>query len=114
VKIQVKEHVSRHQPWTVLSFVRHLPNFVRLFFRLLGDSRVGGFAKTLLIGAAVYAVSPLDFIPDLFPMLGQVDDLTIFIMACRMFIQLSPKEVVAEHVQRLDQSGGFRPFNSGQ
>lgn len=112
MKIQVKEHVSRHEPWTVMGFVRHLPNFVRLFLRLLGDRRVGAVAKALLVSAAVYAVSPLDFIPDLFPLLGQVDDLTIFVMACRMFIQLAPKEVVAEHVQQLDRSGRFRPFQT--
>ena len=74
MKIQVKEHVARHQPWTVLGFVRHLPNFVRLFARLLADGRVGAVAKGLLIAAAVYAVSPLDFIPDLFPVLGGLSE----------------------------------------
>lgn len=110
MKVQVKEHVARHHPWTVVQFVRHLPNFFRLFLRLLSDQRVSAWAKALLVGAAIYAVSPLDFLPDLMPVLGQVDDLTLFVMACRWFIQLCPRGVVQEHVQRLDRSGEFRPF----
>ena len=112
MKLLVKEHVRQHRPWDVLSFVRHLPNFVRLFLRLTLDRRVAVFAKGLLIAAAAYAISPLDFIPDLFPVLGQVDDLTIFMMAARMFIQLCPKEVVGEHVRSLDTSGDWKPFNT--
>jgi uncharacterized membrane protein YkvA (DUF1232 family) len=105
LKIQVKEHVRRHRPWEIVTFVRHLPNFVRLFARLLRDARVPAYGKALLAAAAVYCVSPLDFIPDLLPMLGQVDDLALFVMACRTFISLAPKEVVQEHVKVLNLPG---------
>lgn len=110
MKIRVKEHVAPYRPWDVFRFVSHLPDFVRLFFRLLGDSRVAFMAKALLVASAAYAVSPLDFLPDVMPLLGQVDDLTIFVMACRMFIQLCPREVVEEHIARIDASGRWTPF----
>jgi uncharacterized membrane protein YkvA (DUF1232 family) len=110
VKVQIKEHVRQHHPWNVFQFIWHLPNFVRLFGRLLGDGRVNPLAKALLVAAAIYAISPLDFIPDFFPIVGQADDLGIFLMACQMFINLAPREVVMEHVKEIDGSGRWIPF----
>ncbi|MCC2669605.1 MAG: hypothetical protein K0Q72_2076 [Armatimonadetes bacterium] len=110
MKIRVKEHVARQRPWDVVRFVSHLPDFVRLFLRLLGDRRVPFMAKALLISGVVYAVSPLDFLPDLMPLLGQVDDLSIFALACRMFVQLCPRPVVESHVQDIDRTGEWLPF----
>lgn len=110
MKVQIREHVQKHQPMDILSFVRHLPNFVRLFVRLIGDRRVSLFAKGLLLAAGVYALSPLDFLPDMMPFLGQMDDLAIFITACRMFIQLCPRDAVNQHVMELDRSGKWNPF----
>jgi uncharacterized membrane protein YkvA (DUF1232 family) len=62
------------------------------------------------VAGAVYAVSPLDFLPDVMPLLGQVDDLTIFAMVCRMFIQLCPRDVVEEHIAKVDRTGVWAPF----
>ena len=112
MKIRVKEHVARHRPWDMVRFVSHLPNFARLFLRLLADHRVGIMTKALLIGAAIYAVSPLDFLPDMMPLLGQVDDLSLFAMACRAFIQLCPRPVIDEHVQAIDGTGEWTPLRS--
>jgi uncharacterized membrane protein YkvA (DUF1232 family) len=94
----------------VFRFVLHLPNFVRLFLGLLTDRRVSGWAKLLFLAGAVYAVTPLDFLPDLMPVLGQLDDLTVFVLACRTFIGAIPGDVVQEHVARIDQSGQWAPF----
>lgn len=110
MKIRVKEHVARHRPWDVVRFVSHLPSFARLFLRLLADRRVAVMPKALLIGAAIYAVSPLDFLPDMMPLLGQVDDLTIFLMACRGFIQLIPRPLVDEHIHAIDNTGEWTPL----
>ena len=40
-----------------LDFIRHLPQFIRLYWRLLCDRRVSIWPKALLIG------SPYGFIP---------------------------------------------------
>ena len=109
MKVRVEEHVARHRPWDIVRFVSHLPSFVRLYLRLLADRRVSFFAKALLASAAVYAVSPLDFLPDLMPVLGQMDDLSIFVLACRMFMRLCPRPVVEEHIQSIDSTGEMAP-----
>jgi len=91
-----------------LRFLLNLPNFVRLYWRLLCDPRVSVWPKALLVLSGLYVLSPLDFIPDVMPFIGEVDDLLIVILACRLFMYLCPREVVREHVRRIDagSSGG--------
>jgi uncharacterized membrane protein YkvA (DUF1232 family) len=110
VKNQVKNAISRYHPVEIVRFVGHLPNFVRLFLRLLRDRRVIWSAKALLIGTIVYILSPFDILPDFWLVLGQMDDLALFAMACRMFIQLSPPEAIKEHVTEIDNTGKWTPF----
>ena len=100
--------MRRSRPWDVVRFLAHLPHFVRLFLGLLRDRRVSLFAKGLFVSGLVYAVTPMDFLPDLIPLLGQMDDLAIFTMVCRMFIQLCPRPVVDEHMARIDPEGQAR------
>lgn len=83
-------------------FLRHLPDFVRLYWRLLTDGRVSVWPKALLLLSVLYVLSPLDFIPDVIPFIGEVDDLLVLIVACRLFMYLCPPDVVREHVRRID------------
>ncbi|MBP1684483.1 MAG: hypothetical protein H6Q33_626 [Deltaproteobacteria bacterium] len=84
-----------------LRFVRHLPNFVRLYWRLFCDARVSIWPKALLVVSLLYLVFPVDFIPDVLPFLGEVDDLVLLIVACRLFMHMCPPHVVQEHVHRI-------------
>jgi uncharacterized membrane protein YkvA (DUF1232 family) len=88
-----------------LTFLRHLPNFVRLYWRLFRDPRVSLLAKGVLIAAATYLALPVDLVPDLVPVLGQLDDIAVLIGACKVFIQLCPPDVVEEHVRRIARGG---------
>jgi uncharacterized membrane protein YkvA (DUF1232 family) len=85
-----------------LRFLRHFPSFVKLYWRLLGDRRVSLLPKAVLIGAVGYVLMPFDIIPDFIPLIGEIDDLVILIAACRLFMYLCPRDVVHEHVQRID------------
>jgi len=86
----------------VLSFLLNLPNFVRLYWRLLCDRRVSIWPKALLLLSVLYVLSPLDFIPDVIPLFGEIDDLVVVIVVCRLFVYLCPREVVREHVRMID------------
>jgi len=86
----------------VLRFIQNIPQFVRLYWRLLRDARVSIWPKALLVLAGIYVLSPIDIIPDMIPFIGEVDDLVIVIAACRLFIYLCPREIVQEHVRRID------------
>lgn len=86
--------------WQLL---RQLPNFVRLYWRLFRDRRVSLFPKALLLLTAAYIISPIDVLPDALPVLGQIDDLVLFVAACKAFMYLCPRAVVKEHVAQIDR-----------
>jgi uncharacterized membrane protein YkvA (DUF1232 family) len=69
----------------------------RLAFRLLRDERVPTATKLLIPAMLLYLISPLDLMPDLIPMVGQVDDVMILLLGIVAFIKLCPEWLVAEH-----------------
>jgi len=79
------------------SFIMFLPNLVRLLGRLLTDSRVPKAEKALFVAAIVYVISPLDFIPDVFPFIGQVDDVYVVALTLMRLINRTSDGVVREH-----------------
>lgn len=74
-----------------------LPNMISLCGRLLTDRRVPLAEKALFAGAVVYAIMPLDFIPDLIPFVGQVDDAYLIAMTLLRLIGKTDDRVVREH-----------------
>ena len=56
-----------------------LPNMIALCARLMVDKRVPRTERALFAAAVIYAIIPFDFIPDMIPFVGQVDD--IFLIA---------------------------------
>lgn len=74
-----------------------LPNMVVLLARMLKDSRVPAAEKALLIGAIIYVISPLDLIPDVFPFIGQVDDLYVVALVVLRLINRTDESVVRAH-----------------
>ncbi|MHB1414038.1 MAG: YkvA family protein [Chloroflexota bacterium] len=82
---------------------------VRLAWRLFQDGRVPLRLKTIIPAAIVYMFWPVDFIMDIFPLLGQVDDLTAMILAVVFFVRAAPPPVVAEHVAALQGRRAAHP-----
>ena len=98
-------------PLNILRIIYHLPNFLRLFWRLFRDPRVPAHKKILPVVAGllclVYVVFPFDAFPDWpYIILGQLDDLTVvlFIMAPSiwLFIKICPKDLVREHSKQIN------------
>ncbi len=79
------------------SFLMFLPNMVLLLGRLLKDVRVPTAEKALFVAAIVYVISPLDFIPDVFPFIGQVDDLYVVALVLLRLVNRTNETVVREH-----------------
>jgi uncharacterized membrane protein YkvA (DUF1232 family) len=78
------------------SFLMFLPNMVLLLGRLLKDSRVPTAEKALFLAALVYFISPLDFIPDVFPFIGQVDDLYLIALTLLRLVNRTDATVVRQ------------------
>lgn len=74
-----------------------LPNMIALCGRLMTDARVPFTEKALFAGAIVYAVMPLDFIPDFIPFVGQIDDAYLIALTLLRLIGKTNDLVVREH-----------------
>jgi len=84
-----------------LNFFRNMVLQARLVWLLMRDSRVPLWLKTLPIGSLAYLVMPFDIVSDIFPVLGQLDDLVIAFAGLATFISLCPSHVVEEHMATL-------------
>lgn len=65
---------------------------VYALFLALGDKRVPWYAKTLAAITVGYAFSPIDLIPDLIPILGQLDDLLLIPVGVYVTMKLIPED----------------------
>lgn len=74
-----------------------LPNMVALCWRLLIDGRVPVTEKALFAGAIIYALMPLDLIPDLIPFVGQIDDAYLISLTLLRLISRTDDRVIREH-----------------
>jgi uncharacterized membrane protein YkvA (DUF1232 family) len=74
-----------------------LPNMIILTGRLMVDPRVPKTERALFAAAIIYAVIPFDFLPDMIPFLGQVDDLFLISLTLLRLIDRSDDTVVREH-----------------
>jgi uncharacterized membrane protein YkvA (DUF1232 family) len=101
-------------------YVRFIPAFAALVYRLMKDPRVPARAKATLLLAAGYVASPIDFVPDWILGLGQFDDLIVAAFALDQILNRVPEHIVLEHwdgdedvlqiiKEILDISTGFMP-----
>ena len=74
-----------------------VPNLVLLCGRLMVDPRVPAKERILVAGAVVYALMPFDFIPDLLPFVGQVDDAYLVALSLLRLATVTEPAVVREH-----------------
>jgi uncharacterized membrane protein YkvA (DUF1232 family) len=74
-----------------------LPNMIILSFRLMVDSRVPRTERALFAAAVIYAIIPLDFIPDMLPFIGQIDDLFLISLTLLRLIDRTDDRVLREH-----------------
>jgi uncharacterized membrane protein YkvA (DUF1232 family) len=95
------------------SLLRTLASHARLTVRLLREPGVPLFTKALPILAALYVISPLDFVPDFLPVLGQLDDLGVILIALEGFLKVSPPGAVDFHRAALAQGRKYGPMPSG-
>jgi uncharacterized membrane protein YkvA (DUF1232 family) len=70
------------------------------------DPRTPWYVQFLVFGAAVYAFSPIDLIPDAIPVVGLLDDAVVVPLTLWAALRLTPPDVLtdarAEAARRLD------------
>lgn len=92
-------------------FWREIWQQARLIYYLLRDPEVPFYLKFLPFTAVAYLLFPFDLVTDFAPFIGQLDDLTALLIGAKVFIELSPPEVVARHMEAIREQDGFVPLH---
>ena len=66
-------------------------------FLALKDKKTPWYAKVFAAMTVIYALSPVDLIPDFIPVLGYLDDLIILPLLVALTVRFIPKEVFAAY-----------------
>lgn len=95
---------ERHPAARFGETLSRLPSYLRLTRALLGDRRLGRLRKAGLGAAVAYLASPIDLVPGIVPVLGQVDDLLVVFAALRYALKGLPGPAADAVLARSDLS----------
>ncbi len=85
-----------------LALVRRLPGYGRLAWRLARDPRLSRRRRAAVAVAVAYLVSPIDLVPGIIPVAGQLDDAAVALLGLRFALRGLSASDRAAH---LDASG---------
>ena len=77
----------------------------RLACRLVRDRRVPLMARLIIPLLVLYLASPIDLVPDFIPVLGQLDDVLVVMLALWAFTRLARPGMVVEISEELEREG---------
>jgi uncharacterized membrane protein YkvA (DUF1232 family) len=77
------------------SMLAELAQQARQAWRLFLDPSVPLALKLIPVAAVLYFLSPIDLVPDV-PVLGQIDDVVVLLVALRMFVGMAPRDGAAD------------------
>jgi uncharacterized membrane protein YkvA (DUF1232 family) len=110
----VKIEMAGGGSWmTKPGLLRTLLAQLRLALRLMREPGVPLLTRTVPVLAAIYLISPVDFIPDVLPGLGQLDDLSVVVLALELFLRWCPPAAKAFHASALARGQRFAPMPAG-
>ena len=82
----------------LLLMIPFVGQLLRTSWLLFWDGRVSPFPKIFPVIAAIYVISPIDLLRDYVLGIGQIDDVIVAGVALTLFVVLSPREIVSEHL----------------
>lgn len=80
------------------ALLKRLPSYARLAWALARDPRLSRVRRAAVLAAAAYVVSPIDLVPGIIPVAGQLDDLAIALVAIRLALDGLKPAVRAERL----------------
>ncbi len=86
----------------------------RLSWRLFRDPRVPTVAKAIPVVTALYLISPVDWVVNLIPILGQMEDVAVIGLGMTLFIRAAPQDIVNQHLAEIRGTATVAGITSGQ
>lgn len=77
-----------------------LPAYLKLTWELAREPHLSRYGKGILAVGAAYSVSPIDLVPGIIPVVGQLDDLLVLLYAVRAALNRLPPELQAQYLSR--------------
>lgn len=81
----------------IRQWARRLRQEAHALFLAARDPRTPWPARLLALAIAAYALSPIDLIPDVIPVLGYLDEVILLPLAIALVVRLIPAPLLAEH-----------------
>lgn len=75
------------RPGSARALARFIPDALVLFRRLMADGRVPRRRKIALALGVAYLAMPIDLVPDLIPVAGQIDDALVVAILLRYLLR---------------------------
>lgn len=106
----VADNKRLNDPEQAVGFLTATAKQARLILRLLRDRRVPVWPKLIIPAAIAYIISPIDLLADPILGLGQIDDVAVFFIGMKLFVELCPTHIVREHLDDLSSviNGSYR------
>jgi uncharacterized membrane protein YkvA (DUF1232 family) len=101
--MDIEEERARERRAALADFwetVKRLPAYARMVAAMARDPRVPWRSRAMLVVGGAYLVSPLDLVPGIIPVAGQLDDMYVVLTATRQALRMSPDTVGAEYLAR--------------
>ena len=71
--------------------LKRSPQYTKLIVALLRDPSLSTYQKGILLSGLGYSVSPIDLVPGIIPVAGQLDDLVVILAALNKVLEANPK-----------------------
>jgi uncharacterized membrane protein YkvA (DUF1232 family) len=91
------EMTSGKLPDQIKDLLFFLPRLAALLAKLIADPEVAATDKVLLGAAVLYVMSPIDLLPDIIPVVGQLDDIYLVALCLLRLLNHSGEEKLRQH-----------------
>jgi len=81
---------------TIRRRAQYLQKQAHVFYFVFRHPRTHWYGRLIAICAAAYVLSPIQLIPNFFPVIGCLDDVLVILLAARMIQRITSPHVLAE------------------
>lgn len=94
------ENISESDKQKLTALAKRLPKYLALAKGLVTDPGVPKKSKALLGLGGAYALSPIDLVPGIIPVAGQLDDAYVLLYGLKKCLGSLPEAMAASHLEQ--------------
>jgi uncharacterized membrane protein YkvA (DUF1232 family) len=88
----------------IFSVIGKFPAYSKLLFKLYKSPGISKRHKLILSMGIAYSVSPIDLIPGIIPVAGQLDNLMVMLRCLEKVLDAADKEITGTYLEEADLS----------